>query len=281
MNGTTPFSISMCVYGKDNPEWFDRALESVVIQQTKKPNEIILVVDGPVPPSIENVITKYSELSNKNGISLLLVRLKENQGQGNARRASIENATNELIALMDSDDVSVPERFAKQISLFDNPTVDCCGGQISEFINDESNVVSYRYVPLLDKDIKKYAKSRCPMNQVTVMFKKSSYNKAGGYVDWFWEEDYYLWLRMILQNMVFTNSDSVFVNVRVGKEMYKRRGGVKYYQSEKRLQKFMLRKKMISLPRYVINCCKRFVVEVLMPNRIRGWIFKKLARTKR
>ena len=56
MSGTTPFSVSMCVYGKDNPEWFYRALESIVLQQTRRPSEIVLVVDGPVPPSIEKML---------------------------------------------------------------------------------------------------------------------------------------------------------------------------------------------------------------------------------
>ena len=44
----TKFSVSMCVYGKDNPEWFKTAVDSI-LNQTRQPNEVVLVVDGPVP----------------------------------------------------------------------------------------------------------------------------------------------------------------------------------------------------------------------------------------
>ena len=116
------------------------------------------------------------------------------------------------------------------------------------------------------------------MNQMTVMFKKSSVEKVGGYIDWFCDEDYYLWLRMALAGMKFQNVDETLVYARVGKEMYQRRGGVKYFKSEAKLQGFMLKNKIISLPTYVINVAKRLVVQVLLPNKLRGWVFKKFAR---
>ena len=116
------------------------------------------------------------------------------------------------------------------------------------------------------------------MNLVTVMFKKSCVQEVGGFIDWFCEEDYYLWIRMALGNMKFFNVQENLVNVRVGKEMYQRRGGVKYFNSEAKLQGFMLRNKIISLPRYMINVNKRLIVQVLLPNKLRGWVFKKFAR---
>ena len=274
-----PFSVAMCVYGGDNPQWFDRSLESIILEQTIKPNEIILVVDGPVPAEVDDVINKYCAIGQEHEVSIVIERFKENQGHGNARRKSVDLCSNELVALMDADDVSVPTRFEEQLQLFDKRDSDIVGGNISEFINEESNIVSRRNVPALDFDIKKYAKKRCPMNQVTVMFKKTAYIDAGGYIDWFWEEDYYLWLRMILKNKTFSNTQTVLVNVRVGEDMYKRRGGIKYYKSEKRIQRFMLKNKMISFPRYISNCFKRFVVQVLMPSKVRGWAFRKFARS--
>lgn len=274
------FSVAMCVYGKDNSIWFDRAIKSVTVDQTVKPNELVLVVDGPIPNDIENVIIKYNEILSNNNINLKVVRFQENQGHGNARRASIANSSYNLIALMDADDISVKDRFEKQLIAFTSD-YDVCGGNISEFIDDESNIVSYRIVPNNDSEIKKYAKSRCPMNQMTVMFKKEMYDKSGGYIDWYQDEDYYLWLRMIKNGAKFYNNGIVMVNVRVGKDMYMRRGGYKYYKSEKKLQKYMLNEKFISYPRYIMNCFKRFIVQVLMPNKLRGFIFKKFARSRK
>ena len=268
------FSVSMCVYGKDNPEWFDSAVQSV-LNQTVTPSEIVLVVDGPVPDELDEIIKKY-ECDEK----FKVIRFAENKGHGDARRASVDACTNELIALMDADDVCVKDRFEKQLSFFEQAKADIVGGDIAEFIDEESNVVGYRRLPVTDEELKQYIKKRCPFNQMTVMFKKASYTQAGGYIDWYCDEDYYLWLRMMQNGAVFANTADVLVNVRVGKEMYKRRGGMKYFRSEAKLQKYMLDNKIIGFGTYFVNVAKRLVVQVLLPNSIRGWVFKKFARNK-
>ena len=116
------------------------------------------------------------------------------------------------------------------------------------------------------------------MNQVTVMFRKEHILSVGGYIDWYCEEDYYLWIRMAVAEMQFYNLSENLVFVRVGKEMYQRRGGTKYFKSEAKLQYYMLTKKLISPLRYLINVTERLIIQVLMPNKLRSWIFKKFAR---
>lgn len=204
-----------------------------------------------------------------------VIHLKENQGHGNARRISLENTSNELVALMDADDISYPNRFEKQLALFEqNPNLDICGGHITEFVGEEENIIARREVKLTDQDIKKDLKKRCPMNQVTVMFKKTAYELAGGYIDWYCEEDYYLWARMILKGCSFANVDADVVNVRTGLDMSSRRGGYKYFKSEKKMQRFLLKSKLISLPRYIYNVLLRFGGEVILPNSLRNKAFK-------
>lgn len=270
-----PFSVSMCVYGKDDPTWFETAVESI-LNQTAPPSEVVLVVDGPVPEALDAVIHKYEQ----NEI-FRIIRFEENQGHGNARRAGLAACTNELIALMDADDISAPVRFEKQLFLFEqDSTLHIAGGNIEEFIGSPDNVVAKRIVPSKDADIKAYMKKRCPMNQMTVMFKKSAVEAVGGYIDWYCDEDYYLWLRMALAGMKFVNTEEILVRVRVGKEMYQRRGGWKYFKSEKKLQNYMRKNKVIGLGTYLSNVTKRFIIQVLLPNRLRGWVFKKFARKK-
>lgn len=274
MINQTPFSVSMCVYGGDNAEHFKLAVDSI-LQQTVQPDEVVLVVDGPVPSSLESVIIEYDKLP-----CFKVIRLKENQGHGIARRTSLENCTYDIVALMDADDISVPTRFEKQLSaLSSDLSLSIVGGNISEFVDLENHIVGYRNVPSSDEDIKEYLKKRCPMNQVTVMFKKKDVNEAGGYIDWYCEEDYYLWIRMCLKNMRFLNIPEVLVHVRVGEEMYRRRGGFRYFKSELKLQKYMLKNKVIGFPTYFINISKRLVVQILLPNRLRGWFFRKFARS--
>lgn len=275
MKCRTPFSVAICVYGGDNAEHFKLALDSI-LYQTVKPDEVVLVVDGPVPNALDIVISEYEKLS-----CFKVIRLKENQGHGIARRTCLSNCTHDIVALMDADDISIPTRFEKQLTVLnENPSLSVVGGNIAEFIDSQDNIVGYRNVPSNDEDIKIYLKTRCPMNQVTVMFRKTDIEEAGGYLDWYCEEDYYLWIRMLLKGMCFSNVSEVLVYVRVGKEMYRRRGGMKYFKSEAKLQKYMLKNEIINLPTYISNVGKRLVVQVLLPDSVRSWIFQKIARTK-
>lgn len=181
---------------------------------------------------------------------------------------------------MDSDDICTTKRFEEELSFFVEIGADIVGGDIAEFIDDTDNIVGYRRVPKQDVELKQYIKKRCPFNQMTVMFRKSIYEQAGEYLDWYCDEDYYLWLRMMQNGATFANTGTVLVNVRVGKEMYRRRGGLKYFESEAKLQKYMLEHKIITFPIYAFNVVKRFILQVLMPNKIRGWVFQKFAREK-
>ena len=273
-NNKLKFSVSMCVYGKDNPTYFKRSIESI-FNQTLLPDEIVLTVDGPVPQEIDDVI----DWAEKTFKSFIVVRLERNMGHGEARRQGLSNCTNDYVAIMDADDNAVNTRFENQIRfLIQHPEVDVLGGQINEFVDDIDNVVGKRIVPLSHKDICEYMKKRCPFNQVTVIFKKSKVEEVGGYIDWYCDEDYYLWIRMYLAGCTFANIDENLVNVRVGKDMYARRGGRKYYKSEKNLFKYMYKHKVISWAAYQKAKFIRFVVQVLMTNRTRQWFFKKFAR---
>lgn len=268
------FSVSISVYKNDKVDDFRAAINSI-INQSLPPTEIILVVDGPVPKTIDTVI----EYFEKSIDYFRIVRLGENLGHAKARQKGIESAKYDIVALMDSDDISVPDRFEKQLSFFKNDeNLSVLGGQIHEFIGSVENIVGIRNVPVEDAAIKAYLKSRCPFNQVTVMMRKSAMLAVGGYIDWHYEEDYYLWIRMYLANCTFRNLPDNLVYVRVGEEMYGRRGGHKYFLSEAKLQYYMWQHGVIGLIRLIINVALRFVIQVILPNRIRAFIFQKLFR---
>lgn len=270
------FSVVISVYKNDNLQYFKAALDSIM-NQTVPPSEIIIVVDGPVPIELNNFLAEY-----KSGHGFIKpIYLEKNSGLGNALRIGVEASSFELIARMDSDDISFPGRFEKQLRCFEeDDNLSLLGGNISEFIGGEDNVIGIRAVPADDKGIRNNLKKRCPFNHMTVMFKKSEVLKAGNYKDWFWNEDYYLWIRMYEAGCRFGNLPEILVNVRVGADMYKRRGGVKYFRSEAALQKYMLDKKIIGFCRFIYNVGIRFIVQILMPNSVRGYMFKKFAREK-
>ena len=267
-------SVCMSVYKNDKPTEFLAAVRSIY-NQTIIPSEIILVVDGPVGDELNEAIHLLQEEISE----LKVIWLAENCGHAVARQTGLEAAKNDLVAVMDADDLAVPNRFELQLKAFElDQDLSVVGGIINEFIGDPNHVVGIRVCPENDADIKKYLKSRCPMNLVTVMFRKSDIQAVGGYQDWYCEEDYYLWIRLAQAGYKFYNIQENLVNVRVGEEMYQRRGGWKYFKSEASLQHYMWKHQIIGFVRYVYNLAIRFVVQVAMPNNIRGWVFRKFAR---
>ena len=187
------------------------------------------------------------------------IYLPENKGLGNALREAVKNCTYSLIARMDSDDISAPDRFELQLNQFSqNYSLDIVGGNITEFVGEPNNITGQRAVLSTDSEIKKDMRKRCAMNHMAVMYKKCSVQNAGGYLDWPWNEDYYLWIRMIERGCTFGNIQANLVNVRTGDAMSARRGGWKYFKSEERLQRYMLSKQMISFSRYLYNVAIRF-----------------------
>lgn len=268
------FSVLMSVYKNDKLEFLKAAIESI-LKQTVKPNEIVVVVDGPVETEIVQLLQNY-ETKIK---CFKLVFLEENLGLGNALEVGLNHCSYDFVARMDADDISVEDRFEKQIKAFqEEKSLSIVGGQIEEFMGEIKNVIGVRKVPSEHEEIKQYIKSRCPFNHMTVMFRKEEVEKVGGYVEWHFNEDYYLWLRMYLLNCQFKNLEDTLVYVRVGEEMYQRRGGFSYFKSEAGIQKYMLTHKIISFSKYLSNVFLRFVLQVLMPNKFRALVFKKFAR---
>ena len=172
------FSVVMSVYKNETVENFEAAFNSI-INQTAPPEEIVLVRDGPVGELMQTAIdTKVKE----NDI-VTYVPLQENMGLGNALKEGIKRARNELVARMDSDDISVPNRFELQLKIFEQcPEIDMVGGQVSEFIENIDFPVGKREVPEKHEDIIKYLKKRNAFNHPSVMYKKSAVLKAGNYI---------------------------------------------------------------------------------------------------
>lgn len=272
------FSVVTSVYRNDKPEFVRVALDSMLVEQTLKPSEIVLVRDGSVPVDLERLLFEYEA---KYSDVMHIIRLDKNGGLGNALKLGVENATYSLVARMDSDDICLPKRFEKQVAyMAERQECDILGGQMTEFIGEPTNVVGKRVVPESNEAIYEYMKSRCALNHVTVMFRKDTILKVGNYQDWFWNEDYYLWVRMMMNKCVFANLSDVLVNVRSGEDQYARRGGMKYFKSEEGIQRLMLDNKLINRYEYSVNVAKRLIVQLLLPNWLRGWVFRTFARKK-
>ncbi len=225
------FSVLICVYNRDIPAFFRRALDSVYTEQILKPSEIVLVVDGFVNDEIIKVISDFSSYAPCN-----VIQLDKNVGLGKALQIGVLNCKYDYIARMDSDDISLPNRFNSQISFLENnPEVDVLGGFLEEFDNDTNKIISIRKVPIEHSDCVKFLKFGCPFNHPTVVFKKSTVLISGNYRDFFLKEDLFLWLNIYINGFKFHNLDSVVLSYRLSKNFFNKRRGPKYALSEFRI----------------------------------------------
>ncbi len=265
------FSVLMSVYRKEHLDFLRQALDSV-FSQTARAAQVVLVKDGPLTPELDTLITEYCV----DYPELDIVPLAENKGLGLALAEGMLHCKYELVARMDSDDIARVDRFEKQLEVFEkNPTIDVCGSHMLEFEGDVNNIVTKRRVPLTDSEIKEYQKRRDGLNHVTVMFKKSSVLKAGNYQHCPLMEDTLLWVNMFKHGATAMNIDDYLVYVRIGKDMYERRGGWAYYKKYKQARKRVYDTGYISWWDYKYTLLVQFAV-ALMPNKLRGFVFKRL-----
>lgn len=263
----------MSVYHREKGEFLDSALGSV-FNQTAVPDEVVLVEDGPLTDELYAVIERYKSQYD----TLKIVPLKQNVGLGEALNKGLAQCSYELVARMDSDDICVSNRFELQVYAFEiHSDAAIIGGWIEEFSTDPSIIESKRILPLSNDELRKFAKSKSPMNHMTVMFKKSEVEAVGGYQPFYLLEDYWLWGRMLKNGAKFYNVAKTLVLARGGTAMTARRGGWKYAKSEIRLQRTFLKMRLINYFDFIKNVSIRFIVR-MMPNRLRLFVYQKILR---
>lgn len=268
------YSVLMSVYYKENADYLRQAMMSIY-NQTIFADDYVLVCDGPLNDKLNNVI---NEMQQKFGKVLNVVRLEENLGLGKALNIGIEHCKNEMIARMDSDDISYPERCEKQLNVFnDNTEIVICSGIVEEFSENPQKVDSRRIPPETQSEITEFSKTRNPFNHPCVMYKKSAVELAGGYKDFYLLEDYYLWIRMLMKGMKGYNIQEPLVWMRAGSGMYVRRSGWKYAKAQKELFEFMYNSGYISRGQYIKSIVFRSG-SALAPNWLRKIVFETILR---
>ena len=209
------YSVLMSLYKKEKPEYLKLALDSM-LNQTIAPDEIVLVEDGPLTEELYTVLEEYPSLHR--------VKNETNLGLGLALNVGLKACRNELVARMDTDDCSKPERCEKQLARFEEkPYLSIVGSHIDEFIGDISNVVSKRVVPTSSEAIYEYAKKRSAFNHPAVMYSKTAVLDNGGYADLKRNQDVDLFGRMQFKGYKAENIDESLLWFRSSDELAKRR----------------------------------------------------------
>ena len=264
------YSVLMAVYAKENPQFLKASIESM-LAQTIPTDDFVIVKDGPLPACLEEVLQIYHD-------HLHLISLARNVGLGPALGIGLASCKHELVARMDSDDLSRPQRIAKQLAVFaQQPECVLCGGYIEEFIEEPGDLGLVKKVPIETKDIFNFIKRRNPFNHVTVMFKKNAIMQAGNYQSFYFNEDYELWIRVLSSHPQVTNLAECLCDVRVGNGMFERRGGWKYLKYDYALQKKLLNLGMTSPLEMSMNVALRSAVR-LMPSSFRKHVYTHFLR---
>ncbi len=248
------FSLLLPVYAGDKADYFTEAFTSAVNLQTLKPDEVILVQDGPISVELDDAMEDAIENSP---VTVLRVLLDENLGLANALTVGLTHCTYDIVARMDADDIALPNRFEVQIPRLVDGGLDLLGAGLLEFAESTGDIGARRTPPVGTEAIVQASRFRDPFNHPTVVYRKSAVKNAGGYRDLGLMEDYWLFARMIHKGAVVDNVPDALVMYRVGDGAYARRGGWSQLRAETALQREFLRSGFVSRRQYLRNVAIR------------------------
>jgi glycosyltransferase involved in cell wall biosynthesis len=296
--GHEPYSVLMSTYWKESPEFLKAAVESM-LAQTVKPSEFVLVCDGKLTEQLNQVIDSFGE-------KLTVYRRDENRGLGQSLQEGLQHCHEDIIVRMDSDDISLPNRCARELQAMRKYQADIVSGTVLEFSEEKTiakenmpssidsdaltervisnadvlrtmpDVIGRRALPEKHEDILRYSRKRNPFNHPAVCFRKDVILRAGGYNDAFpLFEDYDLWTRALANGAKGYNLTEPVLYMRAPKDLYKRRGGWRYAKDMLRFHESLLKRGYTTLAGFLTGAVPHAIVCVL-PAALRQQIYKTL-----
>lgn len=210
----------MSLYIKEKPQYLRQAIQSM-IDQSYKPDEIVIVKDGQITPQLQAVLdlytSEYPKLFN-------IVGYEKNRGLGLALNYGLGHCHNELVARMDTDDIAKPNRCEKQVVAFEkDEELAIIGSNVDEFYENINNITGCRVVPTKHKEIYEFAKRRSAFNHPSVMYRKSKVLEFNGYSDLRRNQDVDLFGRMLYGGCKSENFGESLLWFRSDENLSKRR----------------------------------------------------------
>jgi glycosyltransferase involved in cell wall biosynthesis len=260
----------MSVYEKESPKNLREALQSLQ-DQLEPGDEVILVLDGPIPLNLMSVVHQFERM-----LPLRTIPIALNAGLANALNVGMQHVKTNWVVRFDSDDICVMDRLNIQRVIAKSDQADFFGGQIEEFDCDSRHSLGQRKVPLDDKDILRQLPKRNPFNHVTMCI-KTKILKSHPYPNIPGFEDYALWTVLISKGYRYMNLPNVLVLVRAGQLMIQRRKGLNYLMRELKLRRLILDQRVADpvkviwygLARCVIFCLPVFLKTFLYKHFLR------------
>ena len=308
---TDRFSVLMSVYANDDVEHFRRAILSNCVEQTRVPSQMVIVRDGPVPAPLQACLDSLpamvADAFDRAGRvdetpDMTLLPLGTNAGLAHALNVGLTRCRYDIVARADSDDISLPDRFAREIPLLESHRAvadedgadsgpanatgkpyDIVGSAIREFTQNERGdelLGQIRALPTGGGALMRYARSQSPLNHPSVAFRKSAVLEVGGYPEGIGRfEDYLLWERLILHGARLRNLDDPLVLYRVDAGSYQRRGGFDMWREEIRLQRRFHRDGFTTTEQFLRNVAIRSAYR-LLPTGIRRFGYRLVTKLR-
>lgn len=267
------FGVLMALYHGDKASLFDKALHSV-FENTIQPNQFLLVIDGPIPAELKNVLLKFHQLFPGRIEEL---RIEANLGLAKALNEGLNHISQEWVVRADADDVNLPNRFEVLARIIqDRPRLHILGSAIME-VDESGNFLAQRMVPCEQGAILKYASFRNPFNHMSVAYRRKSILSLGGYPNLYLKEDYALWAKALGDHLMVANTNEILIHATASLAMYERRGGLRLAKTEIELQKLLVSCGIKTKIRAVFDGILRAGF-CLIPSQLRKLIYLKLLR---
>ena len=228
------FSVLMAVYAKDTPAHLGCALDSIWANQSVRPDQIVVVGDGPITDETAAVLATWQGML---GARFEVLMLPQNRGLGGALNKGLPLCQHELVARMDADDRSTPDRFSRQIAFMQaHPYLAASSAWIAECDAKLTKILGHRCPPTTPDALQRYARLRNPLNHPAAIFRKSAVMALGGYPE-IACEDYALWSLMLRRGGRIAIQPEVLLHMRTGTEHLHRRGPA-FFRGELALLKY-------------------------------------------
>jgi len=264
-------SLLLPVWRSDRPEHLTEAFRSTVLDQTRRPDHVVIVRDGPVDAALAD---RIAELAATSPAPVDVLELDRNLGLGPALDVGLAACRHDVVARMDADDISLPHRFAVQMPIIE-AGADIVGSGLLEFGEGADDVVGRRTPPTDPDDIRTRARFADPFNHPTVVYRRACVQGVGGYGDFALMEDYLLWAKMIAAGAKVANVAEPLVLYRVGAGAYRRRGGLAQLRTELGLQRRLHALGFTTTGQYLRNVVVRGGYR-LVPEGVRKVAYRRL-----
>lgn len=273
-------SVLMSVYKAEKPQYLDRALQSIWDDQTYKPLDIILVEDGALTPELDKIINKWNEVFRS---SMIVLKNETNLGLTKSLNKGLAYVKGDLIARMDSDDISHPKRFERQVEfLKKHPDIDIVGGALQEF-DVENECLGIRHYPKTPKEVEDYIYKASPLAHPTVMMRKRIFDEGLKYDERYrTSQDIALWYDALCAGYKIGNVDEVTIYFRRDGDVFKRRSREKafnefkiYMNGIRRFYGLFSWKYVYPIARLVFRLMPVSVVKWIYGSKIRGAVLEK------